>query len=315
MKYTSIIILPFGSVKKDISWNGIVNMKSMTGFGSATGNIKGSTITIEISSVNHRGLEISIRLPFLWGALENYIREKIRNTVNRGKINVWIRRHVTETSEPFFTFNENVVREYLKHIQRIKTLIPTTEEISINTLVLLPGVFETTITDEELENIKLELEPLLENALNELIKSKETEGKAIETQLREIFKEIRESITKLEEQSTSLVETQKERLKAKLNELSISPHITEERLAMEIVIWADKLDITEEICRIKTHLNRVDEIFDMQQNGKTLNFLVQELAREFNTISAKLRDANLAWEVVNMKTQLEKIREQIQNVE
>ncbi|MCX8064393.1 MAG: YicC family protein [Candidatus Hydrogenedentes bacterium] len=290
-------------------------MKSMTGFGSASGTIKGSAVSVEISSVNHRGLEISIRLPFLWGALENYIREKIRNSINRGKVNVWIRRHITETSEPFFTFNENVVKEYLNHIQHIKALIPTSEEISINTLVQLPGVFETTITDEELENIKLELDPLLDTAIKELTKSKEAEGKSIEVQIRGIFNEIKESVGKLEEQCPILVETQKEKLRAKLNELSIAPHITEERLAMEIVIWADRLDISEEISRIKTHLSRVDEVLEMKQNGKTLNFLVQELAREFNTISAKLRDANLAWEVVNMKTQLEKIREQIQNVE
>lgn len=290
-------------------------MKSMTGFGSAIGNIKGSVVSIEISSLNSRGLEISIRLPYHWSALENYIREKIRNTINRGKINVLIRRNITEFSEPIFTFNENVLKEYIKYINKIKEIVPTNEDVSINTLIQLPGVFETAITDEELETIKKELEPLLDNAIQELTKSKEKEGNAIEAQISEIFNEIRHGITKLEENAPKLVEIQKEKLRAKIQEISIDSNITEERLALEMVIWADKLDITEEISRIKTHLERVDEVLKMEQNGKTLSFLIQELGREFNTISAKLKDANLAWEVINLKTQLEKIREQIQNVE
>ncbi len=291
-------------------------MRSMTGYGSASGYIKGSIISVEISSLNNRGLEISIRgLPFHWGALENYIREKIRNAINRGKITVSIRRNITEYTEPIFTFNENILREYLKYISRIKEISNAKDDISINSLIQLPGVFETSITDEELENIKKELDPLLEKAIQELTKSKEVEGKAIETQIREIFHEINEGIIKLEEEAPQLVEVQKKKLRAKIKEISSDPSITEERLAIEIVIWADKLDITEEISRIKTHLTRVDEVLAMNQNGKTLNFLVQELGREFNTISAKLKDANLAWEVVNLKTQLEKIREQIQNVE
>lgn len=290
-------------------------MRSMTGFGCASGVVRGSLVSLEINSVNHRSLELSVRVPSLWGPIETFIRDKIRQNINRGKIYIWIRRQTTEITEPIFSFNEGIAKEYIKHIEKLKQLLNTQEEISLDTLIQLPGVFETNKSDEEIEQIKKEIEPLFDIAIENLNKSREMEGLAIEKQLREHFDELQTGILILQQKATEVYEQQKERIRAKLVEISIEPSVKEERLAMEMVFWADKLDITEEINRVKTHLNRVDELLLTEQNGKPLNFLIQEIGRELNTISAKLRDANLAWQLVQMKTVLEKIREQIQNVE
>ncbi|HOQ33609.1 MAG TPA: YicC family protein [Candidatus Hydrogenedens sp.] len=290
-------------------------MRSMTGFGNASGIVRNAIVSLEINSVNHRSLEISIRVPSLWGPIETFIRDKIRQNINRGKIHFWMRRQSSETTGPSFTFNENVVKEYLEHIKKLKQILNTDEEISINTLIQLPGIFETTITDEEIELIKLEMEPLIDLVIENLNKSREIEGQAIKKQIQEHFNELRSGIHILEQKTPELLEQQKERIRTKLAEISLDPSMKEERLAMETILWADKLDITEEINRVNTHLSRAHELLEMEQNGKPLNFLIQEMGRELNTISAKLRDADLAWLLVQMKTVLEKIREQIQNVE
>ncbi len=287
----------------------------MTGFGNASGVIRGSFVSLEISSVNHRSLEISIRVPSPWGPIETFIRDKIRQSINRGKIHFWMRRQSTETTEPAFTFNENTVKEYKEHIKTLKQLLNTQEEVSINTFIQLPGIFETTISDEEIELIKSETEPLIDLTIENLNKSRELEGQAIKKQTHNHFDELLSGIFLLEQKTPELLEQQKERIRAKLAEISIDPSIKEERIIMETILWADKLDITEEIHRVKTHLNRAFELLETEQNGKPLNFLIQEIGRELNTISAKLRDADLAWQLVQMKTVLEKIREQIQNVE
>jgi uncharacterized protein (TIGR00255 family) len=226
-----------------------------------------------------------------------------------------MRRQSTETTEPVFTFNENVIRQYIEHIQKMKQLLNTQEEVSINTLIQLPGVFETTISDEEMEHIKAEAEPLIDEALEKLNESREKEGTAIQKEIHTHLDELRSGVLLLEQKTPELLLQQKERIRAKVAEIATDLTYKEERITMEIVLWADKLDITEEINRTKTHLDRAYELLKAPQNGKPLNFLIQEIARELNTMSAKLRDADLAWQLVQMKTTLEKIREQIQNVE
>ncbi len=290
-------------------------MRSMTGYGTASGIVRGFSVSVEISSVNHRSLEISIRLPSMWGPAENFIRDKIRQNINRGKIHFWLRKQTTESTEPLFTFNENIAKEYVEHIKKLKQILGSQEEISINTIIQLPGIFETTVTDEEIETIKCEMEPVITQALENLNKSREIEGSAIKQQIQEHFKELYSGILSLEQKTPEILEQQKERIRIKLSEVTADPSIKEERIAMEMILWADKLDITEEINRVKTHLTRGNELLETEQNGKPLNFLIQEIGRELNTISAKLRDADLAWQLVQMKTTLEKIREQIQNVE
>lgn len=290
-------------------------MRSMTGFGIASGIVRGSLVSLEINSVNHRSLELSIRVPSLWGPIETFIRDKIRQSINRGKIHFWMRRQSTETTEPTLAFNENAVKGYIEHINKLKQLLNTQEEISINTLIQLPGIFETTLTDEEIEQIKSEVEPLIDHAIENLNQSREIEGQAIKKQIGSHLDELRSGILLLEQKAPELLEQQKEKIRGKLAEISTEPSVKEERIAMEMVLWADKLDITEETNRVHTHLDRAYELLETDQNGKPLNFLVQEIGRELNTISAKLRDADLAWQLVQMKTVLEKIREQIQNVE
>ncbi len=290
-------------------------MRSMTGFGNASGIVRGSLVSLEISSLNHRSLELSIRVPSLWGPIETFVRDKIRQSINRGKIHFWMRRQSTETTEPIFTFNENMAKEYIEQIKKLKQLLNTNEEISINTLIQLPGIFETTLSDEELELIKSEAEPLIECAIENLNRSREKEGQAIKKQIHEHLNELGSGLSLLEQKAPELVEQQKDKIRTKLAEISTDLTVKEERIAMETVLWADKLDITEEINRANTHLTRAFELLETEQNGKPLNFLVQEIGRELNTISAKLRDADLAWQLVQMKTVLEKIREQIQNVE
>lgn len=290
-------------------------MRSMTGYGSASGKVQGSLVSVEISTVNSRALEITIRLPALWTCLETVIRDKIKDKISRGKVYIWIRRQTTPETIPAFNFNESIAQEYLKQIQKLKQIMKTTEDISINTLVQLPGIFESTLNDEEIEAIKKELEPIVDKAISMLTEFREQEGAKIEQQIREHLNELSQSILYLEQKAPTIIEEQKERLRSKIKEILLDPNIKEERLAMEVVLWADKLDITEEINRVKTHLSRFEDVFQTDQNGKILNFLVLELNRELNTMGAKLRDAQLAWETVRMKTILEKIREQIQNVE
>jgi uncharacterized protein (TIGR00255 family) len=143
-------------------------MRSMTGFGCASGVVRGSLVSLEINSVNHRSLELSVRIPSLWGPLESFIRDKVRQNINRGKVYIWIRRQATEITEPIFTFNENIVKRIHQTYRKIETIITYTGRNFSGYCHSTPGVFETTISDEEIEQIKKEIEPLFDLAIKSL---------------------------------------------------------------------------------------------------------------------------------------------------
>ena len=291
-------------------------VRSMTGFGKASVEYDGSTISVELSSVNHRFLDASVRMPREWLALEPAVRETLKTRLERGKLNVSINRKRGAGSMRSLRLDEEVAGQYIAASRELGHLLGTTEPLKLNTLAQLPDVFCYSDEDEDLEAAKAALVPLLGEAVERLDAMRLVEGKALAAEVALRVGLIRESLGRVEALLPELNRQHEERLRSRIGELNEIADIAEERLAIEVALMAEKGDVTEETVRLATHLDHVVEVLDSGgPAGRKLNFLSQEIQREINTLGSKVRDSEVSREVLEMKSELEKIREQIQNIE
>ncbi len=290
--------------------------RSMTGFGKASVELDGSTVSIELSSVNHRFLDASVRMPREWLALEPSVREALKARVERGKLNVSINRKRGATSMRTLRLDQEVAGQYVAASKEIGHLLGTTEPLKLNTLAQLPDVFSYADVDEDLEAVKTALLPLLDEAVERLDAMRLLEGKALAAEVANRVGLLRESLSRVEALLPELNTQHEERLRTRIAELNETADIAEERLAIEVALMAEKGDVMEETVRLTTHLDHVVEVLSSgEPAGRKLNFLSQEIQREINTLGSKVRDSAVSREVLEMKSDLEKIREQIQNIE
>ena len=298
-------------------------LKSMTGFGRGQYEDENFSVTVEMKTVNHRYNEVAIRLPRFLNPLEDKIRKTILKTVNRGRIDVFINADYTSSENCTLKVDKNLAAAYHKALQEVGAAIGI-EELNINSAqeVMYLSRCQDVINVKEgffdVETVWAKVEQAVKEALDNLVTMRETEGGNIYGDFIYRADLIAEKLTKIEERSPMVVEEYQAKLTDRLNNLLADHNITvePERLLQEVAIFADRASITEEIVRLKSHIKQFKNIINSDQPvGRKLDFLIQEFNREANTIASKANDYTLAQIVVEIKAEIEKIREQIQNIE
>ncbi|MFV0519872.1 MAG: YicC/YloC family endoribonuclease [Lachnospirales bacterium] len=294
-------------------------MKSMTGFGSHEMFIDNRRFSVEIKSVNHKYCEITIKLPRFLNEFEHKFRQILKDNISRGKVDVYINFETFSENDYKITFNEQLGDIYYKQLTAIKDRYSLQKEISIDDILKLPDILksEKSLDDESLLNVLYEnFEKTLNLALDNFISMRSNEGKKLENDIIEKLGGFKEILEKIEDIYPSIINEYKENITKKVEELLNSTDIDETRILTEVMLYSDKACIDEEITRLYSHLSQFsDIIIDNAAIGRKLDFLIQEINREINTIASKSNDITITKYVVELKTLLEKIREQVQNIE
>jgi|TARA_B100001964_G_scaffold44234_1_gene49244 uncharacterized protein (TIGR00255 family) len=287
-------------------------MLSMTAFSRQQLEQDWGSLTWEIRSVNHRYLETSFRLPEAFRSLENAVREIARKRLNRGKVECQLRYQVVESSQSELQLNNELVLKLMHANSEIQDLAGTSSPLSSMELLRWPGV----IMDRQIDFKVLQSEALqlFEKALDDLVASREREGESLKGLLVQRIKSIREIVSNVREKMPDILKKQRQSLLDKLQDLQAEIEPT--RLEQEIALLAQKADVDEELDRLDSHLNEVERVIGTKgQKGRRLDFLMQELNREANTLSSKAIVVETTMGAVELKVLIEQMREQIQNVE
>ncbi len=291
-------------------------MNSMTGFGRAKLEKEGREYLVEIRSVNHKYTDITVKAPRNLLYLEDKIRKTVLRRVARGKIDVFISYANYGTEGKNVLINKELAKIYIQELAELAEENDIPNEIRASEILKLPDVMNLQMDEDDSESIWLELLECLEDALDNFIEMRAIEGNKIKQDLEERLEQIAENVDEISEFSTGLIEEYIVKLQERIKELLKTDVIDETRLAQEIVIYSDKCSIEEEITRLKSHIEQFENLLEIGEPcGKKLDFLVQEMNRETNTIGSKSGKLEITNLVIELKTQIEDIREQIQNIE
>lgn len=291
-------------------------LKSMTGYGRGKYECDSREYTVEIKSVNNRYSDISIKMPRNISFLEDTVRKLISNSITRGKVEVFVSFTNNSDKGRNIELNYDLAKNYIEAMKKLAEETDINSNIEVIDVVRLPDVLNTTL-DQEGENIITEeLTKTVSEAITNFIKMREIEGEKIKEDLQERIESVSEKINQINSISTGLASEYIVKLEKRVNEL-LKPNVVDEnRLAQEIVIYSDKCSVEEEITRMKSHISQFLNLLEQtNSNGKRIDFLIQEMNRETNTIGSKANNLQITNYVVDIKTELENIREQIQNIE
>ena len=291
-------------------------LRSMTGYGRATYEIDAREYVVEIKSVNNRYSDISIKMPRSISFLEDKIKKLISNAITRGKIEVFVSFTNNSDIGRNIEINREIAKRYIEEMRKLASEQNINSNIEVIDVMKMPDVLNTKIDETAEEVIKEELIICTNEAIKNFISMREVEGEKIKEDLEKRINVISEKINKINSISTGLVEEYIVKLEKRVNEL-LKPNVVDEtRLAQEIVIYSDKCSVEEEITRMKSHISQFLSLLDKDNsNGKRIDFLIQEMNRETNTIGSKANKLEITNYVVDIKTEVENIREQIQNIE
>lgn len=289
-------------------------IRSMTGYGRGKYEIDSREYIVEIKSVNNRYCDVSVKLPRNISYLEEKIKKEITSKVSRGKIDVFITFYNNSTKGKSIKFNRELAGIYINELKELAKENGIKDEIQVTDISKFPDVM-TIENEEDEELIWNELKNPLEEAINNFIMMKETEGKKIYEDLTNRINDIQEKVSIISKNSTRLIKEYIVKLEERIKELLNTEKVDENRLAMETVIYADKCSVEEEITRLNSHICQFKELIKENVIGKKLDFIIQEMNRETNTIGSKSSSIEITNLVVEIKTQIEDIREQIQNIE
>jgi len=290
-------------------------IKSMTGFSKAEFTEEGMTASVEIKSLNGRYLELNCKMPRSLQHKENDVREMVRKYINRGTVSVNITLEL-ESIKKIFSINNNVVNHIHEQLNDMRKDLKMKEAIKIEHILNFSSYFIESNDDEDSNKQMSLIRKVLGNALRNLDQMRRKEGQTLIKDLNNRMKIIIESVDKIEKLGIQRIPAERDKLKQRLAQFFENDEYDEQRLQLEMVLMADKLDISEEVVRLKSHFKFYYEILKNEEApGRKINFLLQEIHREINTIGSKANDAQISQYVVNIKEELEKIREQIQNIE
>lgn len=288
-------------------------LKSMTGYGRSIYESDNRRFTIEIKSVNHKYNDVSIKMNKNISYLESTIRKKVKENISRGKVDVHIMLEELETDKKI-KINKKLAENYISNIREIAKENNTEIIINMSDILMIPDILCTNENIED-ENIEKELLEGLDIAIKNFIDMRIKEGAKIREDLLNRLDIINKYLSEINSYSTGLVEEYIVKLKKRVKEILKDDIIDENRLSTEVVIYADKCSIEEEITRLNSHINQFKDMLDENNIGKKMDFLIQEMNREINTIASKANCLNITKLVVEVKNELENIREQVQNVE
>ena len=288
--------------------------KSMTGFGRSKYEIEGREYTVEIKSVNHKYCDINIKMPRSISYLEDSVKKEVMKNITRGKVDVWINFSNYSSKGKNIHINKELANTYIQELQELAKSTGIAEEISVTEICKFPDILTVeNIEDEEL--VYEELITTVSEAIDSLVSMRQIEGNRLVEDLSRRIEGISYKINEIFEEATGLVEEYVVKLEERIKEILKTDIVDKERLAMETVIYADKSSIEEEITRLKSHTVQFKELLSKENVGKKLDFLLQEMNREINTVGSKSGSLAITNLVVEVKTELENIREQVQNIE
>ena len=291
-------------------------MRSMTGYGHGESAKDGFKFTVELNSVNRKQSDIAINLPKELVELEPRIRDVINAQLSRGRINVVVAYHRSAERATPQVLDEALARAYLRAIQRLQKQLKVEGTVTIDTLLRAPGVLKLAEATVDAEIVWPGVELALCKGLAQLIRMREKEGRFLARDLAERLEMVGAGIERIRQFAPETIKRYREELHARVKEAGLQVPLDDERLLKEVVVFADRCDISEELTRLESHIRQFRDSLDSRQPvGRTLDFLAQEMNRETNTIGAKANAAQISQEVVQMKAELEKIREQVQNIE
>ena len=290
-------------------------IKSMTGYGKATLSVENREYQIEIKSVNHRYLDMNIKMPRTISYLEEEVKKTIMTYVKRGKVDVFITFENNSTEGRKIQINKEIASVYIKELKKLAEEENILANIEVTEISKYPDVLSIQNEQNE-EKIKQELIEVTKQAVQKLVEMRSAEGSKMAQDLLQRVEEVQQNVTKISDQSTGLIQDYVVKLESRIKELLPNHEIDQNRLVQEVVIFADKCSVQEEITRLNSHIAQFKNFLQAKENiGKKLDFLIQEMNRETNTIGSKANCLEITNKVIDIKTQLENIREQIQNIE
>jgi uncharacterized protein (TIGR00255 family) len=291
-------------------------IKSMTGYGRAVETVNGREFTVELRSVNNRYLDCSVRLPRLLSFGEDSVKQAVKRSISRGKVDVFISVRSEGGEETKVTLNSAVLEGYLAAMRQMVSDYGVQDDISVSAVSRLPDVFLVEKPEVDEEQLLADLMSVVQKALEGYDAMRRTEGEALDRDLRSRGQTILELVAQVEAGNAQTVIDYRTRLENKLREVLENTAIDESRILTEAAIFADKVGVDEETVRLRSHLQQMNTMLTTGGAvGRKLDFLLQEMNRETNTIGSKCTDVRLARIVVDIKAELEKIREQTQNIE
>ena len=291
-------------------------IKSMTGYGRAVETVNGREFTVELRAVNNRYLDCGVKLPRSVSFAEETVKQAVKNSISRGKVDVFISVRSENAADAKVSLNTAMVEGYLAAMKQMVENYPVKDDISVSLLSRMPEVFSVEKPEVDEEQLLADLLSVVGKALEGYDAMRTTEGAALDRDLRSRGQTILELVAKVEAGNGKTVEDYRTRLENKLREVLENTAIDESRILTEAAIFADKVAVDEETVRLRSHLEQMNNMLTGGGAvGRKLDFLLQEMNRESNTIGSKCTDVELARIVVDIKAELEKIREQTQNIE
>ena len=291
-------------------------VKSMTGYGRARQTLHGRDITVEVRSVNNRYLDCTVKVPRTYIFAEDAVKSRVQKAVSRGKVDVFITIDATAADETVVAVNEPLARGYYEALTKIRDMFSLEGELTAAVLAKFPDVLTVTKAEEDLESVAGDICAVLDEALEAYNAMRAVEGVKLCEDIAGRVTTIETVVGKVEERSPQTVAAYREKLTARMQEVLQSTTIDESRILTEAAIFADKSAVDEETVRLRSHIAQLRAMLKSDQPvGRKLDFLIQEVNRECNTIGSKCNDLTIAQDVVNMKAEVEKIREQVQNIE
>lgn len=291
-------------------------LKSMTGYGRTQKIINGRDIIVEIRSVNHRYYEYSSRIPRTYNYIDEKLKALIKQNVSRGKIDINVTINNIEGKDTEIAINKSSAEGYVNALRSVAEELGIKDDITLSKLIKLPDIFNVQKTPDDEEQLWHHVSEVANEAIEKFVKMRETEGEKLRNDILEKNALIFGMVQKIEELSPQTVENYRNRLYQKLKEILDGKEVDQQRIITEAAVFAEKIAVDEETVRLRSHISQLTDLLDScDAIGRKLDFIVQEMNREINTIGSKAQDLNITRLVVDMKAELEKIREQIQNIE
>jgi len=289
-------------------------LRSMTGYGRAEGSVRSQPCTVELRSVNGRFLELNCRMPKAWADKEQLLRELLRERIGRGSISLTVRLEDAAATSTV-ALNVDLAKNLVERLRSLRNELGLSGDVSIHDILLIPSILQGAPDDEGTDDVWPEVSRLVNAAIDSLTEMRDKEGAELQRDFDIRLSGLEQAIDVVATMSSDRIPVERERLRERVAQL-MSDGVDEQRLQLEIVLLAEKLDVSEEVTRLQSHIKFFRENMNTTKSaGRKLNFLLQEMNREVNTIGSKCNDAEIARIVVGMKEEMERMREQIQNVE
>ncbi len=291
-------------------------LRSMTGYGRSENIIDGRHIIFEIKSVNHKFFECNARLPRSCMFLEDKLKTLVQGKISRGKVDVFLQLETLESTDTEVLVNHSLASAYVKALRELKEEYSLPDEVSLSLLARCPDLLSVRKAQEDEDALWAAVAEVAEAAIESFLEMRKSEGIRLQKDILEKAGHLEALVDEVEKITPETVAEYRERLQTKIEEMLGANHFDEQRILTEVAVFADKVAVDEETVRLRSHIRQLRQLSESEEPvGRKIDFLVQEMNREANTIGSKSVNSKIAYLVVDMKSEIEKIREQIQNVE